>query len=156
MIPNATVFAGARKTERFTKRGIHEAEFHALSPAAAALAPSLLAVSKDRTLLTLLNIHLQTNTWDSLHGQVLKAQASDGDGACFPLHHDSDASLDNRRVTALFYLTRGWRGSDGGELVPAQAGCGECGGDGGLDGVGVGAAGDGRHHAAPRAVQCSL
>jgi hypothetical protein len=36
---------------------------------------------------------------------------------CFPLHFDSDAAVDGRRVTALTYLNPEWKPGDGGELV---------------------------------------
>lgn len=36
-------------------------------------------------------------------------QANDGSGACFPLHFDSDETVDSRRLTALFYLNPDWR-----------------------------------------------
>ena len=39
-----------------------------------------------------------------------------GDGSCFPLHYDSDESVDSRRVTAILYLNPDWQDGDGGEL----------------------------------------
>ena len=39
-----------------------------------------------------------------------------GDGSCFPLHYDSDETVDNRRITAILYLNPGWQQGDGGEL----------------------------------------
>ena len=39
-----------------------------------------------------------------------------GDGSCFPLHYDSDETLDNRRIIAILYLNPDWQEGDGGEL----------------------------------------
>lgn len=36
--------------------------------------------------------------------QAIKLQYNDGNGGCFPLHVDSDAAVDNRLITAIFYL----------------------------------------------------
>ena len=47
----------------------------------------------------------------------MKLQLNGGGGACFPLHFDTDADLDGRRVTALVYLNPEWAAGDGGELM---------------------------------------
>ena len=62
---------------------------------------------------------------DALHYQAVKAQANDGSGANFPLHFDTDTSLDDRKLTALFYLNEGWEAAHGGELLlhPAPSPC---------------------------------
>ncbi len=39
-----------------------------------------------------------------------------GDGGCFPIHVDSEESVDGRRLTAILYLNPGWRPEDGGQL----------------------------------------
>lgn len=39
--------------------------------------------------------------------QAAKLQYNCGGGGCFPLHFDSDESLDARKVTAIFYLNPG-------------------------------------------------
>jgi Rps23 Pro-64 3,4-dihydroxylase Tpa1-like proline 4-hydroxylase len=39
-----------------------------------------------------------------------------GSGGCFPMHFDSDAMLDGRRVTAIIYLNDAWTPGCGGEL----------------------------------------
>jgi hypothetical protein len=113
---NATHLVREGETARLEKRGIHEAEAHSLPPHGAALAPRLSALSRDRTLLTLLTIFMETSRADALHYQSLKLQLNEGGAACFPLHHDTDATLDTRRLTALFYLND-WRQEHGGELV---------------------------------------
>jgi len=41
---------------------------------------------------------------------------SAGDESCFPLHYDSDETVDNRRITAILYLNSDWEQGDGGEL----------------------------------------
>ena len=42
--------------------------------------------------------------------------------ACFPMHFDSDATLDARKITALTYLNPDWTEGDGGELPRRSAG----------------------------------
>ena len=115
--PAAAAPGGRPATLLLEKRGIHEAEAHALSGAAAQAAPRLVALSKDRTLLTLLTVYLGASRAEALHSQVLKAQVNDGFSACFPLHFDTDASLDARKVTALFYFNPHWQPAHGGQLV---------------------------------------
>ena len=39
-----------------------------------------------------------------------------GDGACFPIHVDSEESVDGRRLTAILYLNPGWKEADAGQL----------------------------------------
>jgi hypothetical protein len=39
-----------------------------------------------------------------MHPQAIKLQYNEGLGGCFPMHLDSDAALDGRTVTAIFYL----------------------------------------------------
>jgi len=39
-----------------------------------------------------------------------------GGGACFPIHVDSEESVDGRRLTAILYLNPGWRPEHGGHL----------------------------------------
>lgn len=39
-----------------------------------------------------------------------------GNGGCFPIHLDSDETVDSRRVTAIVYLNRDWEGQSGGQL----------------------------------------
>ena len=118
MRPNATHLVTKGRTELLEKKGIHEAEMHALSPGlAAAHAPLMKALSADRTLLTLLTIYRGSKRNDDLVSSVLKAQYNAGSGACFPMHTDTDEQLDSRRVTALFYLNQEWKPGDGGEVV---------------------------------------
>ena len=40
--------------------------------------------------------------------QMLKAQLNAGDGACFPMHFDSDRAIDGRAITAILYLNEHW------------------------------------------------
>ena len=69
-------------------------------------------------MLTLLNVMLPPPSPPrQLHHQSVKLQLNRGSGGCFPLHFDSDAALDGRRVTALTYLNPDWTPGDGGELV---------------------------------------
>ena len=119
MRPNATVLVGGDgATTRLEKANIFEAEAHALAPERLATVPTLRAVAEDRSMLTLLNVMLPaSDPTAALHFQSVKAQINAGDGACFPMHFDSDATLDARKITALTYLNPDWAEGDGGELV---------------------------------------
>ena len=120
MRPNATVLVGGdgATTTRLEKANIFEAEAHALAPERLATVPTLRAVAEDRSMLTLLNVMLPaSDPTAALHFQAVKAQINAGDGACFPMHFDSDATLDARKITALTYLNPDWTEGDGGELV---------------------------------------
>ena len=118
MRPNATVLVRPDGTRaRLEKGHIFEAEMHALAASEALAAPALRAVAEDRSLLTLLNVMLPSVAQTQLHHQVVKLQRNAGFGGCFPLHFDSDARVDGRRVTVLTYLNPDWRDGDGGELI---------------------------------------
>ena len=115
---NATVLVQKDRVVELEKANIFEAEVHAMKDEMASRFPALRALREDRTFLTLLNAHAPPRTRaEDLHHQVVKLQVNFGMGACFPLHFDSAAELDGRRVTALTYLNPGWKEGDGGELV---------------------------------------
>jgi len=76
------------------------------------------ALQRDRTLLTLLNVHLPSETpSEMLFNASLKLQINDGENARFPIHFDSDSTTDQRRWTCLVYLNDDWEERDGGEVV---------------------------------------
>ena len=54
---------------------------------------------------------------DSLVAQTLKAQVNVGGGGCFPLHTDTEPSLDSRKWTLITYMNDGWHPGLGGEMV---------------------------------------
>jgi len=60
----------------------------------------------------------------ALDTQGVKAQVNEGGGGCFPVHLDSDRSVDGRLVTAIVYLNEGWGPGDGGALRLYPAGGG--------------------------------
>lgn len=113
--PNASVFVAPGGRQQLVKRGVWEAEAHLMDGTAAAAAPTLRALSADRTLLLLLSVLLPSSRAETLTAQVLKVQLSEG--GAFPMHCDSDESLDGRRWTAISYLNPGYAASDGGQLV---------------------------------------
>ena len=118
MRPNATVLVQRDATVQLEKSGIFEAEVHALGEDILATIPTFRALAEDRSMLTLLNVMLPPPSPPrQLHHQSVKLQLNRGSGGCFPLHFDSDAALDGRRVTALTYLNPDWTPGDGGELV---------------------------------------
>jgi len=77
-------------------------------------APLFSEVHQDTSLMTLLNVYCPGM---DLRSQTIKLQHNVGGGGCFPLHFDTDAAVDSRKVTAIFYLNPEWREGDGGELV---------------------------------------
>jgi hypothetical protein len=118
MRPNATVLVQRDATVQLEKSGIFEAEVHALGEDTLATIPTFRALAEDRSMLTLLNVMLPPPSPPrQLHHQSVKLQLNQGRGGCFPLHFDSDAALDGRRITALTYLNPDWTPGDGGELV---------------------------------------
>ena len=49
-------------------------------------------------------------------GRLNEGLGSAGQGGCFPIHLDSDETVDSRRVTAIVYLNRDWQKKRGGQL----------------------------------------
>ena len=45
-----------------------------------------------------------------------RTQFNEGGGGCFPMHFDSDRTLDTRQLTAIFYLNEHWDAAHGGAL----------------------------------------
>ena len=120
---NSTVFARAGERFLLEKRGVYEREAHTMTDAQRALAPTFACMANDAPLLGPLNDALGFVGDSTLERASVKLQVSEG--GAFPLHFDSDATLDSRRLTALCYLgvgdgddeVRDWRSGDGGELV---------------------------------------
>ncbi|BDA50077.1 probable Egl nine homolog 3 [Coccomyxa sp. Obi] len=108
---NSTHLIKAGERTLVQKEGIYEAEV--ADQAIQRAAPAILAFQEDRTLLTMLSVFLPEIR---LQSQLIKLQYNAGDGGCFPLHYDSDETVDARRVTAILYLNSEWRPSHGGEL----------------------------------------
>lgn len=111
MAENCThmVLGGGGGVEFMPKRGVFEAE--AVSGCSEEW-PELGGVFDDLELLAA----LEDAGGDRLVAQTVKAQVNDGDGACFPLHFDTDGVVDSRRFTCIVYLNEAWRDGDGGEL----------------------------------------
>jgi hypothetical protein len=104
----------AGPVRRAAKPNISEAEMHVVDAAAAASAPTLSALREDAALGATLSCFAPELTLDA---RAVKAQVNAGSGGCFPIHVDSDPSVDRRRVTAILYLNRGWDAArDGGAL----------------------------------------
>lgn len=106
LVPNQTLFLRSGRRFALAKAGVHEAEAHALTAAAAAAAPSLMAYAADGAWLAR----------TGLAAQSMKAQASTA-GGCFALHHDTDAALDTRRLTVCTYLNPSYEEGFGGQLA---------------------------------------
>ncbi|KAK9789406.1 hypothetical protein WJX73_007149 [Symbiochloris irregularis] len=116
---NSTHLVKAQETIRLEKAAIWEADM--LDPGVRQRAPLFNELLQDATLRTLLSILMPQLRLD---GQVMKLQTNAGGGGCFPIHHDSDESVDARRLTAILYLNRAWQPEHGGQLrlYPALAG----------------------------------
>lgn len=53
--------------------------------------------------------------WNFKQGAI-KLQVNSGNGGCFPMHTDSDGIVDQRVISAIFYLNKNWNIKHGGEL----------------------------------------
>ncbi|MEW5299680.1 MAG: hypothetical protein WDW36_002670 [Sanguina aurantia] len=117
---NSTHLVQDGKTQLLEKEHILEAEL-TLDTAIQEAAPLCADLAADRTLAIMLSLLAPQL---SLGSQAAKLQYNCGGGGCFPLHFDSDESLDARKVTAIFYLNPGWTADQGGALrlfpFPAQ------------------------------------
>jgi hypothetical protein len=103
------------------KKDIYEAEL--LQPETQALAPLCSLLQHDHTLRKALSpapksfdTNAASATTAHLSHQAIKLQWNAGDGGCFPMHFDSDASVDNRVITAIWYQNENWKPEHGGEL----------------------------------------
>ena len=95
---------------------------------ARAHAPTFAAVEADETLLRAVSSHVPGLA--GLDAQHVRLQINAGHGGCYSMHTDAGrdvglADADGRplvgdgqtlRLTALFYISRGWKAGDGGEL----------------------------------------
>eukprot|EP00890_Picochlorum_soloecismus_P005196 jgi/Picsp_1/5678/NSC_03037-R1_protein len=77
--------------------------------------PLVEQLREDSTLLELLGDRFGIDRFP-LDNQDLKLQWNRGNGGCFPIHFDSDPSIDSRRLTAILYLNPDWSDKDGGAL----------------------------------------
>ena len=103
--------ASGQSRDLLPKRGVWESDM--LHPPHLQAARLLAEVQGDATLRALLSVLLPPLRLD---WQGVKAQRSNGEGACFPIHVDSDAAVDGRLLTAVFYLNDNHRAEHGGQL----------------------------------------
>jgi hypothetical protein len=112
---NCTHFTSPSKPSspvRIDKRNIREIEWHMATQRQRSCCPALTELEGDTGLRALLNVYIPSLT---LTSQACKPQLNTG--GCFPLHVDSDAAVDNRKVTAILYLNEQWDSKrDGGDL----------------------------------------
>ncbi|PSC70828.1 coiled-coil domain-containing 94-like protein isoform A [Micractinium conductrix] len=125
MHKNCTHLVAGGATGLLEKEHVWEAEL--MLAATQALAPLAAQLQNDATLRVMLSVLMLEL---SLQSQAIKLQwnagggwggpfaekEGEGHGGCFPMHFDTDSSLDTRRVTTIWYLNPGWRPGDGGEL----------------------------------------
>lgn len=114
MNPNHTHVLSPDGAERLLirKKGILEAELSEGNVQKAA--PLSTALLQDTTLRTMLSIHMPHVR---LSSQAIKLQYNPGKGSCFPIHTDSEETIDARKVTAIYYCNRrDWEPGHGGEL----------------------------------------
>ena len=91
------------------KKDIYEAEL--LQPETQALAPMCSLLQHDSTLRKALSPAFSTPL-----DQAIKLQWNAGDGGCFPMHFDTDAAIDTRLITAIWYQNPDWKPEHGGQL----------------------------------------
>ncbi|KAI9205925.1 prolyl 4-hydroxylase [Polychytrium aggregatum] len=96
------------------KHGI--GEFDLSNAAVAHKLPQLARFSDSGDLIRVLQPLLFPDNERRLARQTVKAQINFGRGACFPLHFDTDASIDHRAVTAIMYLNEDYQSPDGGSI----------------------------------------
>ncbi|KAI3428529.1 hypothetical protein D9Q98_007352 [Chlorella vulgaris] len=111
MHKNHTHLVRGGTTGLLEKASIWEAEL--MQQATQDLAPLCAQLQNDATLRVMLNLLMPEL---SLQSQAIKLQYNAGGGGCFPMHFDTDAAVDTRRVTAIWYLNPGWQPGHGGEL----------------------------------------
>lgn len=104
---------GKTTTHLLPKKGIWESELFDLRGSSVS---ALSALQSDHSLLSHLNDGNNLNIRFGMH--TTKVQVNEGDGACFPLHLDTDPVVDSRIVTAILYLNdEDWdKDRDGGQL----------------------------------------
>ena len=108
LVPNWSRFVNKDTTTALQKTGIHEDNLPLDNPYSA---PALEALWSERSNITnTINANTTTTTTHHQHGlpqlglPSIKIQYNAGDGACFPCHFDSDASVDQRCLTFILYL----------------------------------------------------
>lgn len=111
MHKNCTHLVHGGATGLLEKEHVFEAEL--MLPQTQALAPLAAQLQHDSTLRVMLSVLMPEMRLDS---QAIKVQYNAGHGGCFPMHFDTDAALDSRKVTTIWYLNSGWKPGDGGEL----------------------------------------
>ncbi|KAF5842296.1 2OG-Fe(II) oxygenase superfamily-domain-containing protein [Dunaliella salina] len=115
MHKNSTHLVKGDQSHKLEKSHVHEAE---LSIGVGATetqmkAPLCANLGQDTSLATMLSLFMPDVKLDS---QAIKLQYNEGEGGCFPLHIDSDPTVDTRVVTAIFYLNPSWQPHNGGLL----------------------------------------
>lgn len=108
---NSTHLVRSGQRGLLRKVGIWEAEVG--EPQVQDMAPLLGSLQGSTELRTLLSVYLPHL---ALTNQAIKAQLNEGQGACFPMHVDSDDQVDRRRISAIFYLSPNWDAPHGGAL----------------------------------------
>ena len=115
-VNNTHLVVDATTKQLVPKSDIFEAEL--LAKDTQALAPLCAQLQHDSTLRVMLSViasslspHLPL---PNLTHQAIKLQYNRG--GCFPMHFDSDADIDGRFITCIWYLNPNWSPGDGGEL----------------------------------------
>jgi hypothetical protein len=112
MAPNATHLVRQGSTHLLLKNNVLEAEL--AFPQVRARVPHFNALLA-APLAANLRDHIPDFTPQTGFPSI-KLQHNKGGGACFPLHCDSDATLDGRVLTCLVYLNPDWNTTHGGVL----------------------------------------
>ncbi|KAJ3026376.1 UNVERIFIED_CONTAM: hypothetical protein HDU68_005744 [Siphonaria sp. JEL0065] len=113
LTPNSTISLNPKTNTRQLVAKHNIAEFDLAFDKVAHALPTLSRFAKDPSLLAAIN---NSSPALNLKHQTVKAQINFGNGGCFPMHYDTDAKLDQRKVTAIVYLNEQYQKGDGGEL----------------------------------------
>lgn len=111
--PNTTfvVDVARQQTTLFPKRGIHEFDMISAGKTGFSLLDSM---HEDSAFSYVVGSVLKLVDSDEIVTQNVKVQKNDGQGACFPIHYDTDGQYDARKLTCIYYLNED---PVGGELV---------------------------------------
>jgi hypothetical protein len=101
LVPNWSRFVSADTSTALQKTGIFEDNLPLDNPLSA---PALEMLWNDRHAITQEMNQINSTNIPSLGAPSIKIQYNAGNGACFPCHFDSDATVDDRCVTLILYL----------------------------------------------------
>ena len=123
LVANWSRFVTKGETTALQKTGIYENNLPLDNPSST---PALEELWENRHFLTNTinenNHSLKENFIPKLSSPSIKIQYNSGEGACFPCHFDSDASVDDRCLTFILYLNPEYLNLDTAPHIAAKQG----------------------------------